>query len=295
MLRDINKYYSWIMRISFAISCVLISLFTQAQDVNLKLTSDDLKELQTYLVIEDLNANLVSYVGGGWFKPETIHSANSKEIASQMKEANNVFIIPVSDFVEKGVSNHKLIVCRGKSTNVLPKAKDEFGFYEGATSLDVIASVYVDPKKVKTEFLRCYVSALANLMRNAPQFENAGQMAEKLKKGFWYPELKEVHFEVADLDSAIQKKDVMLSLWSKAKMVQKENLAALLKAPDADILFADIMEIKLKGGKTEIHKFFFSPMKGLVYHQAESTTTRKDKKFNKRDIYDYGNVDSNGK
>ncbi len=274
---------------------VLLSAFTHSQEVDFNIKSQDLSTSETYLVIDKLNVSLLPKVSKAWFIPEKLHLAQDDMLAKQLKDPLNSFIVPVADMLEKGQINYKLIVCRGKSTNVLPKSKDSFGFYQGASSLNIIASIFVDPAKMNTEFLTFYVSALANLMRNSSMYANQTKMTEILKKGFWYPELQTVHFDENDLDSTMRKKDVLLSIMSKARVYKAEDIDQAVLNIGIDDLFADILEIKLKGGKTEVHRFFFSSSKGLVYHEVESTSTRKEKIFTKRDIYNYGKSDINGK
>lgn len=274
---------------------LFFSLLTQAQDVDFNLKSSELSASETYLVLDHSNESRMLKTSQAWFLPEKFHLVNNESLSKQLKDPLNSFVIPVADIVEKGVVNYRLVVCRGKSTNVLPRSKDKYGFFEGATSLNIIASVYVDPTKINSDFLAYYVSALSNLMRNVAMYENDTKKTEILKNGFWYPELQTVHFEQSDLDSTMGNKNVLSSIMTKARLYETDNINAAASTFGPDDLIADILEIKQKGGKSEIHRFFFSSTKGIVYHEAESAATRKDKIFTKRDIFNYNVPDARGK
>ena len=278
---------------------VVTLLFAQsvlAQKVDLSIKAEKITSLQTSVLMnEDTRPVTLAQLEQVWFNKKGITWAEANDVAGALTEPSQLFVVPIAEAVEKNVYNYELVLVQGKSTNVLPQAMTDEGFYLGKGSLNIIASIYVDPALVQTPFLVCYLSSLSNFIRGAGRFSTNEEMAAYLKKNFWSPEKRKVCFQEMDLDSTIRKNEVLSKVWNEAISYPDSAIVESLKAPLASAIYADIIEVKTKGGKSDIHRFFFSPTFGLIYHEFESSATRRDKLFTKRDVYTYGSADANGK
>jgi len=270
-----------------------------AQEVDLKVSFDDLKSYKTTVLMDPGDSPLTKEdIAALWYSPESIEFAKTNELSAQLKKNTNLFIIPVVETVSKGVTNYRLVLVQGKSTMTLGTNLDADGFYMiSLANLDIIAAIYVDPAKIKTPFLRCYMSALSSLVSKYVQYESKEQLEEYLKMNYWYEGMKRVVFEEQDVDSLIRDKALFSSIFKNgttaADSVIYKNIARPQRDPND--LYAEILVVNKKGGSFEVHRFFFSPVLGLIYHEFEGSDKRKDIKFTKRDIYNYGKVDVNGK
>jgi hypothetical protein len=279
--------FSFLRQFFICSAAVLIVFSSSAQSTTIGFWNKEVTLMNTYLLTADLVPKSAIEYSLFWDVSKIVPQGDLK-LEAILSDNKNLFVLPVTEEVDKGVRNYKFILARGKAGFSLPKQKDEMGFYMGGVGNQALASIYVDTAKMKTSFACLYLSALNSLIKDGARFSSQNQVSDWLKENYWYEDMPKIHFEAKDLLPPLNDSTTLVSIMPHALVHAHEGYNNDLGKPGREDCFADLAEIREKGGKVSYQVFFFSHTAGLVYHDALNPEDRNSCVFVKKDIHKYG-------